>query len=199
MKRALSIALSILLVSSAMVFVMPTCAEASSRTCAVSGCDRKCDSGSYCRLHKCAEPGCKSKKGDNGTIYCNTHAAKYAREAGYKICSASGCYGRASGSGSYCYDHTCIKSGCNSKRVSGSNYCSAHSPSKASTTTKSSKSYSSTSKKSKKTYHDSYDDGYDSIYEDGDYDWDRYWKDDDYARGVDDAMEDFYEDFGDDW
>ena len=37
---------------------------------------------------------------------------------------------------------------------------------------------------------DSYDDGYNAIYEDGDYDWDRYWSDDDYAAGVDDAMED---------
>ena len=42
-------------------------------------------------------------------------------------------------------------------------------------------------------YHssmDSYDDGYNAVYEDDDYDWDRYWSDDDYASGVDDAMED---------
>ena len=37
---------------------------------------------------------------------------------------------------------------------------------------------------------DSYDDGYNAIYEDDDYDWDRYQSDDDYAAGVDDAMED---------
>ena len=37
---------------------------------------------------------------------------------------------------------------------------------------------------------DSYDDGYNAIYEDDDYDWDRYRSDDDYASGVDDAMED---------
>ena len=37
---------------------------------------------------------------------------------------------------------------------------------------------------------DSYDDGYNVIYEDDDYDWDRYGSDDDYASGVDDAMED---------
>ena len=29
-----------------------------------------------------------------------------------------------------------------------------------------------------------------SVYEDDDYDWDRYQSDDDYAAGVDDAMED---------
>ena len=37
---------------------------------------------------------------------------------------------------------------------------------------------------------DSYDGGYNAIYEDDDYDWDCYWSDDDYASGVDDAMED---------
>ena len=37
---------------------------------------------------------------------------------------------------------------------------------------------------------DSYDDGYNDIYVDDDYDWDRYETDDDYAAGVDDAMED---------
>ena len=41
----------------------------------------------------------------------------------------------------------------------------------------------------------SYDRGYDSIYEDGDYDWDRYQKDKDYADGVDDAMDEFDEDW----
>lgn len=38
--------------------------------------------------------------------------------------------------------------------------------------------------------NDSYDDGYDDIYFDEDYDWERYRNDEDYARGVDDAMED---------
>ena len=60
------------------------------------------------------------------------------------------------------------------------------------TTSNSKKTNSSGSSSSKKNYSsmDSYDDGYNAIYEDGDYDWDRYWSDDDYAAGVDDAMED---------
>ena len=40
-----------------------------------------------------------------------------------------------------------------------------------------------------------YDDGYDDIYMDGDYDYDRYNKDPDYADGVDDAMDEY----GEDW
>ena len=48
---------------------------------------------------------------------------------------------------------------------------------------------------SKKYYLDSYDDGYDDVYMDGDYDDDRYDSDDDYAAGVDDAIDDDDEDW----
>ena len=41
----------------------------------------------------------------------------------------------------------------------------------------------------------SYDEGYDDIYMDGDYDYDRYDRDSDYADGVDDAMDEFDEDW----
>lgn len=41
----------------------------------------------------------------------------------------------------------------------------------------------------------SYDKGYDDIYMDGDYDWDRYNSDPDYADGVDDAMDEFDEEW----
>ena len=52
------------------------------------------------------------------------------------------------------------------------------------------KSKSSGSKK-KITYgYEAYDEGYEDVWLDGDYDWDRYWRDQDYADGVDDAMED---------
>ena len=59
-------------------------------------------------------------------------------------------------------------------------------------------SYSSGTKKStttKKSTYDSYDDGYDDIYMDGDYDYDRYDRDSDYADGVDEAMDEY----GEDW
>lgn len=125
----------------------------------------------------------------------------------YKDCSASGCHNnRASGS-YYCYRHKCYKSGCNSKAVSGG-YCITHKPKSTSTTTKKnttttskSKYYSPKSKSTNKSksYSDSYDKGYEDVYDNDDYDWDRYKKDWDYALGVDDAMDDVYEDFGDEW
>lgn len=59
-------------------------------------------------------------------------------------------------------------------------------------------SSSSTSHKTYSNYHDSYDDGYNDVYEEDDYDWDRYYRDDDYASGVDDALEDM-EDDGEDY
>ena len=49
--------------------------------------------------------------------------------------------------------------------------------------------------KDKSNTYDSYDDGYDDIYMDGDYDYDRYDRDSDYADGVDDAMDEFDEDW----
>ena len=43
----------------------------------------------------------------------------------------------------------------------------------------------------KSSSYKSYDDGYDAIYMDGDYDDERYKTDQDYADGVDDAMDEF--------
>ena len=116
----------------------------------------------------------------------------------------------------------CIKAGCDNKRASGSSDCYLHKPYTGSSTSHSSSSYSnkssgSTSKSStsnsgssssynnksnstnkssyssgtKKSTYDSYDDGY----MDGDYDYDRYDRDSDYADGVDDAMDEY----GEDW
>ena len=108
----------------------------------------------------------------------------------------------------------CIESGCNNKRAEGSNYCYSHKPygsghsSNKSSSSTSSNSYKSTtsntksssSKSTSKSYsYDSYGDGYDDIYMDGDYDYDRYDNDDDYASGVDDAMEDAWDEDGEDW
>ena len=44
-----------------------------------------------------------------------------------------------------------------------------------------------------------YDDGYNAVYEDGGYDEERYNSDPDYATGVDDAILDVEEDFGEVW
>ena len=47
--------------------------------------------------------------------------------------------------------------------------------------------------------NDSYDEGYDSVYEDDDYDLDRYDRDQDYADGVEDAISDDEDEFGEEW
>lgn len=47
----------------------------------------------------------------------------------------------------------------------------------------------------KKNTYNSYDDGYDDIYMNEEYDSDRYDRDSDYADGVDDAMDEFDEDY----
>ena len=96
----------------------------------------------------------------------------------------------------------CISSGCDNDQAEGSYYCYYHklysgssSYKSSSSNTKSSGSssssgYKSSSKKSSySSSYDSYDDGYEDVYENDDYDWERYYSDDDYAAGVDDAMD----------
>ena len=113
----------------------------------------------------------------------------------------------------------CIKSGCDNKQATNSSYCYLHKPYTGSSSLHSSSSYSNESTSSssssshnnkstagsntssynsstkKSNTYDSYDDGYDDIYMDGDYDYDRYDRDSDYADGVDDAMDEFDEDW----
>ncbi len=96
----------------------------------------------------------------------------------------------------------CIKTGCDNKQAPNSSYCYLHKPYTGSSSSHSSSSYSggtkSNSNKSnskKSSSYKSYDDGYDDIYMDGDYDDKRYKTDKDYADGVDDAMDEFDEDW----
>lgn len=154
-----------------------------------------------------AAPESKSKSSSGyKSLYRSSYTSSYSSS---KSSGSSGSYsGNYSGSSSK-DEWKCIKDGCNNNHAPGSKYCFTHMPdesiavyySKGSSNSKSSSSIKSSSHSSKKksSYQDAYDDGYNSIYEDEDYEWDRYQKDDDYARGVDDAMEDCYDDFGDDW
>ena len=108
----------------------------------------------------------------------------------------------------------CIESGCDNKQTSNSSYCYLHKPYKRTSSgnysrdsksdTLSDPSYNSEFKNttsgssgSSKQYNSygSYDEGYDDIEMDGDYDYDRYDSDSDYADGVDDAMDEFDEDW----
>lgn len=126
---------------------------------------------------KCMKIGCDNDAKD-GSSYCYLHS----------ISSYSNKSSGSSATGSY-RSTTTTKSSSTSYVERSST--SASSNTKAYSTT-SKKTYSSGSSSSKKKYSsmDSYDDGYNDIYENDDYDWDRYEVDDDYASGVDDAMED---------
>lgn len=124
-------------------------------------------------------------------------------------CAHSGCDRDAAYEGDYCYLHS--SSGYSSSHKTSTNHSSSYGTSSSGSATGSSTTSSSGTTTSHKTgsttsssishktsKHDTYDDGYDDVYMDDDYDWDRYMEDDDYASGVDDAIEDM-EDEGEDW
>ena len=132
-------------------------------------------------------------------------------EASEPKCIKAGCDNKQASGSSYCYLHKPYTGSSTSHRSSSYSNKSSGSTSKSSTSNSGSSSsytnksnstnkssYSSGTKKStttKKSTYDSYDDGYDDIYMDDDYDYDRYDRDSDYADGVDDAMDEY----GEDW
>lgn len=126
-------------------------------------------------------------------------------------CAFSGCDNTVSTEGGYCYQHNTpgkrrkaaygtSSSHSHSTTSSGSTSNSSGSSSNSGSSSSSYKPSSSNSKYNSSHSHDSYDSGYDDVYMDGDYDQDRYDRDDDYATGVDDAIEEDIEDGNDgDW
>ena len=126
-------------------------------------------------------------------------------------CAFAGCDNTVSTEGGYCYQHNTpgkrrkatygtSSSHSHSTTSSGSTSHSSGSSSNSGSSSSSYKPSSSNSKYNSSHSHDSYDSGYDDVYMDGDYDQDRYDRDDDYATGVDDAIEEDIEDGNDgDW
>ena len=126
-------------------------------------------------------------------------------------CAFAGCDNTVSTEGGYCYQHN--TPGKRRKATYGTSSSHSHSTTSSGSTSNSSgrssnsgsssssyKPSSSNSKYNSSHSHDSYDSGYDDVYMDGDYDQDRYDRDDDYATGVDDAIEEDIEDGNDgDW
>lgn len=124
-------------------------------------------------------------------------------------CMKAGCENEQASGSSYCYLHKPYgshystngsTSSYNSNSTTGSTSDSSatrssvsHEDSSKSQTTTSRPGSTTSSYKS--SSYDSYDKGHDDIYMDGDYDWDRYNSDPDYADGVDDAMDEY----GEDW
>ena len=150
---------------------------------------------------KCRKEGCNRDNDPNGTIYCDKHAAEYAREKGYKVCSVTGCYDHACSGGIYCSTHTCRNKDCWNKAEEKGGYCSKHNPKKSTTSSSySSKKNNSVSKKnssgSSKKKYDSYNvydyksaqDFADDKYEEF-YDYEDDYDDEDEAY---DAAEDYW-------
>ncbi len=124
---------------------------------------------------KCIKSGCDNKQATNSS-YCYLHKPYSGSSSSH---SNSSYFNKSSSSSS--------SSSHNNKSTAGSNSSSYNSSTKKSST--------GTSSSKKSNTYDSYDDGYDDIYMDGDYDYDRYDRDSDYADGVDDAMDEY----GEDW
>lgn len=124
---------------------------------------------------KCIKSGCDNKQATNSS-YCYLHKPYTGSSSSHSSSSYSNKSTNSSSSSSN-----------NNKSTAGSNASSYNSSTKKSST--------GTSSSKKSNTYDSYDDGYDDIYMDGDYDYDRYDRDSDYADGVDDAMDEFEEDW----
>jgi uncharacterized Zn finger protein (UPF0148 family) len=156
--------------------------------CSLSGCDWYRTSGSkYCSVHTCQQSGCNSLSNGNGTIYCDVHAAAYARRQGYKICSYAKCYRPRVSQGLYCSSHTCRVAGCTRIIKSGSDYCTTHNTSSSRSKnysysySSSSKKKSSSSSKKKSDPYDVYDyDDVEDFYEDNYDDFDSFEDAEDY-------------------
>ncbi len=124
---------------------------------------------------KCASSGCDETVAFEGD-YCSLHDYKNDSDTKHSYESSSSSSSYTSGS------HT-TSNNSNNSYTSGS-HATSSSPTSSYKPSSSSNHYNSSS------YNDSYDDGYDDVYMDDDYDWDRYYEDDDYAEGVDDALDD---------
>lgn len=124
---------------------------------------------------KCIKSGCDNKQAINSS-YCYLHKPYTGSSSSHR----SSYYSNKSSGSSSSSSH-------NNKSTAGSNESSYNSSTKKSST--------GTSSSKKSNTYNSYDDGYDDIYMDGDYDYDRYNRDSDYADGVDDAMDEY----GEDW
>lgn len=123
--------------------------------------------------------------------------------AGEPKCSMSRCDNDAKDGSRYCYLHdlsyrTYGNPDYNEVYRNSQNRRNNSTTSSSSTSTQSntppgsgSRSSSGSQSSSSKNYssYDSYDEGYEDVYENEDYDWERYYSDDDYASGVDDAMD----------
>lgn len=126
-------------------------------------------------------------------------------------CAMSGCDNDAADGSKYCYlhelsnhyygnpDYNAVYEQSRKKaKTSGENNSSLFGLTNSGTSVKSYGSKASAKNRHSGFSSDSYNEGYDEVYGDGEPDWERYDEDDDYARGADDAMDE-YDEYGEDW
>ena len=183
--------------------------EESESKCIKSGCDNEqASESSYCYIHKPSSYSGGSTGSTSGYQSGNSNSRSYDASGSTfnsesDTCHHGSCKKEVIRGSRYCASHTCGKgrSGCY-REVQGANElcssCKAKKKNQSSNGTSSNRSKSYRGSSSKSYKRDTYDDGYEAVYDDDDYDMDRYVKDDDYARGVDDAMDDL-EDEGEEW
>lgn len=116
---------------------------------------------------KCSLSGC-NKEVTEGSRYCLLHDLSY----------------RSYGNPDYNEVYRNSQKRRNDSTTSGSTTST-----QSNTNTSSKRSNSASTSKKSYSFYDFYDEGYEDVYENEDYDWDRYYSDDDYASGVDDAMD----------
>ncbi|MBE5937839.1 MAG: hypothetical protein E7265_07395 [Lachnospiraceae bacterium] len=140
--------------------------------CSMSGCDNDAVEGErYCYLHDFSYSVYGNP--DYNAVYRESQKRreKYSGENNIKT---------ATPEQSEASDYSNITSSNNSTTNNDSSSLAGNS---------SSKSYS----------YESYDEGYEDVMDNEDYDDERYETDSEYANGVDDAMEEYYEEYGEEW
>lgn len=138
---------------------------------------------------KCIKSGCDNNQAPNSS-YCYLHKPYTGSGSSHSSSSYS-----SKSSSSLLDKSSTSNSGSSSKNSTSSSYSNKSTSGSSSSYSSGTKSNSNKSNLKKASSYKSYDDGYDDIYMNGDYDDKRYKIDKDYADGVDDAMDEFDEDW----
>ena len=193
-KNLFGLGLAVFFAIVGVLFVIDSISEANEPKCIKAGCDNQQASGSsYCYRHKPCTGRNASHRSSSYSTKSTGGKSTDSKSTGGKSTDSNSIGGKSTDSKS-----TDSKSTGSTSKSSTSSSGTSSSYNNKSNSTNNSSSYSSGTKKNttitKNTY-DSYDDGYEDIYMDGDYDYERYNRDSDYADGVDDAMDEFEEDW----
>lgn len=150
-------------------------AKESGEKCIRNGCNNKRVTGSnYCRKHKVYDDEYSSDRSSSYNTDDNSSTTSFSNDS------------TRSNDSTIANDYSNSANNYNNSSKTGTTDHSSYS----NTTWKS----TSTKENTYNTYN-SYDEGYDDIYMDEEYDSERYDRDSDYADGVDDAMDEFDEDY----